>query len=462
MSFNLSQFAQPKSKIEIFLDRYQYLLSIVATFVFFSESYTYALDAGILPINALTWIGIFGVLSLPFVKKLATMPKPLVIAMGIYLLVSIVSVATVSADLMSIEELRKRLLSVLFICMMYIIYQQKSLTQVKYALLVVVLLSIGNNFYELLNPGAFGLINSGRPAGFYLNPNKTACALILGMLFTIDIIKKPYRWLYVLLVGSGLLITFTRGGIIGWIVCVAILIASRMLSDKRRIILLPTIVLFTFLVIANPLKLLGGYFEGGMDSSYSNVVSRLEQFQTPSLEDESARDRSSVAKYAWKMFGERPFWGHGLSSTNKWTVADISTHNMYLYYMADHGVIGLMFLPGAIFAVIYQNRGEDERIILCFGIFIALWGLFSHNVLEEKYILLPFALLAAMKTNHDWYLKYATGKFQLALAPARAQFLLPPARTKQVLLPPVYVVPSRKRLILPPARETKALPPSRE
>ncbi len=390
------------------------------------------------------------------------MPRPLVIAMSIYLVVSIVSLATVSADAASIEELRKRVLSVLFVCMMYVIYQQKSLTQVKYALLAVVLLSIGNNFYELLNPGAFGLVNSGRPAGFYLNPNKTACALVLGMLFTIDIIKKPHRWLYTLLVGMGVFTTFARGGIMGWIVCVAILIASRVISDKRRTVLLPMLVLFTFLVIANPLKLLGGYFEGGMDSSYSNVVSRLEQFQTPSLEDESARDRSSVAKYAWKMFGDRPFWGHGLSSTNKWTVADISTHNMYLYYMVDHGVIGLMFLPGAVFAVIYRNRGEDERIVLCFGIFISLWGLFSHNVLEEKYILLPFALLAAMNTNQSWYRKYATGKFQLALPPARAQLLLPPARTQTVLLPPVYTVPSNKRLLLPPPRELKALPPSRE
>jgi O-Antigen ligase len=462
MSFSLSQFAQPKSKIQVFLDGYQYLLSIAATFVFFSEIYTYALDAGILPINALAWMGIFGFLSLPFVKKIFTMPKPLVIAMGIYLAVSIISLATVSADLASIEEFRKRVLAILFICMMYIIYQQKSLTQVKYALLAVVLMSIGNNFFELLNPGVFGLENSGRPAGFYLNPNKTACALVLGMLFTIEIIKKPYRWLYVLLIGSGLLTTFTRGGIIGWIVCVAILIASRIVADKRRTILLPMLVLVTFLVIANPLRLLGGYFEGGMDSSYSNVVSRLEQFQTPSLEDESARDRSSVAKYAWKMFGDRPFWGHGLSSTNKWTVADISTHNMYLYYMVDHGVIGLIFLPGAVFAVIYQNRGEDERIIFCFSIFIGLWGLFSHNVLEEKYILLPFALLAAMKTNYDWYLKYATGNFQLALAPAREQFILPPARATKVLLPQVYVAPSRKRLVLPPARELKALPPSRE
>jgi hypothetical protein len=462
MSFNISQFVRPKRELEIFFDRYQYLLSIAATFVFSSEIYNYALDANILSINALTWVVIFGVLALPFVKKIVTMPKPLIIVMGMYFVISVVSLATVSADDASMEELRKRVLSILFICIMYVIYQQKSLTQVKYALLAVVLLSIGNNFYELFNPGAFSSINSGRPAGFYLNPNRSACALVLGMLFTIDLIEKPYRWLYILLVASGLLLTFTRGAIIGWIVCVAILIASRMISDKRRTVILPMLVLYTFLVIANPLKLLGGYFEGGMDSSYSNVLSRLDQFENPSLEDESARDRSSVAKYAWKMFGDRPFWGHGLSSTNKWTVANISTHNMYLYYMVDHGIIGLLFLPGAVFAVVYRNRGEDWRIILCFSIFIGLWGLFSHNVLEERYILLPFALLAAMRTNQSWYLKYATGKFQLALPPARAQFLLPPARTTRVS-PPVYVPPRRKQqLVLPPARERKALPPSRE
>jgi hypothetical protein len=138
---------------------------------------------------------------------------------------------------------------------------------------------------------------------------------------------------------------------------------------------------------------------------------------------------------------------------------------MYLYYMVDHGIIGLMFLPGAVFAVAYGNRGEDGRVILCFSIFISLWGLFSHNVLEEKYILLPFALLGAMRVNQNCYLKYATGKFQLALAPARAQFLLPPARTTKVspsvVSPPVYIS-RRKRLVLPPARERKALPPSSE
>ncbi len=460
MSMALSVFAPAKSTTQLFIERYQYFLSIIATFLFFSELPGYFLDANILSINVLTWIGIFGCLSLPFIKKLANMPKPLKIAMGMYLAISVFSLL-VNADDGSIEELRKRVLAILFVCMMYVIYEQRFFNQVKYTLIAVVLMSIFNNFYELFNPDAFSLVTSGRPAGFYLNPTKTGCALVLGMILTVNFIKKPYRWLYVLLIGVGLLVTFTRGAILGWIVSIGILIANRILSNNRRQIIVAMLILGSFLVIVNPLNSLGNYFAGGTDGAYSNVVSRLEQFQNPSIEDDSAKERSAVAKYAWQLFGKRPFFGYGLSSTTRWTVSEVSTHNMYLYFMMDHGIIGLIIFPGAIFAVVHRNRGEDRTIILCFATFLAIWGLFSHNILEEWYILTTFSLLAAMRTSQDWYLKYATRKFQLALPPARAQLLLPPARERR-RLPPTYIPPIRKPLLLPPAKEQRALPPARE
>ncbi len=431
MSVDLRRFAPSKSKLQTFLDGYQYLLSILATFLFFSEVPDFlGGEAGILPINTLAWIILFCILSIPFAKKIRTMPKPFVIALGVYLLISILSLATISSDEISTQEFRKRVQSIVFVCLMYIIYQQQSLKQVKYALLAVVLMSIANNFYELLNPGTFSLVNSGRPAGFYINPNKTGCALMLGLIFTIDIIKKQHRLFYVLLVGIGLMPTFTRGAILAWIVILIVFIGNRMLSDKRRTVVFPMLALVVLLVIINPLRLVEGYFAGGTDGTYYNVLSRLEQFQNPSLEDSSAQDRNSVAKYGWQMFGSHPFWGNGLSSTNKWSVAPFSTHNMYLYFMADHGVIGFLFLPGAIFAVTYGNRGETKVVRVCFSLFLLMWGLFSHNVLEERYILLTFSLLAAMSTTKDWQLKYPTRNFQLALPPARAQFYLPPARER--------------------------------
>ncbi len=446
MSINPASLALPRNKVEVFLERYQYFISIVATFLFFSELPEYLGDQKILSLNLLEWIGIFTFLSLPFFKKIVTIPKPLIVGMVIYFAVSLFSVMTVSADEAAMQDFRNRVLSIYFVCLMYVIYEQKSLKQVKYALLAAVVLSVFNNFYELANPAGFGTMNVGRPAGFYINPNKAGAALMLGLILTITSIKKSYRWLFAIFVGMGIMLTFARSAILGWVVCMALLIAGRAIAAKRRTVVLPMLILIAFLATANPLQSLTNYFSGGTDGSYWNVLDRLEQFQNPSLDDDSAKDRQAVAKEAWKMFSQHPFWGNGLGSTNNWTIAPFSTHNMYLYYMADNGIIGLIFLPGAIFAVVYRNKGEQKIVLICYAIFMGLWGVFSHNVLEERYSLIALSLVAAMNTNQSRYLKYSPQKFQLALPPANAQFLLPPARKQRLLPPPAYqkTLPTRK------------------
>jgi hypothetical protein len=113
---------------------------------------------------------------------------------------------------------------------------------------------------------------------------------------------------------------------------------------------------------------------------------------------------------------------------------------MYLYYMADHGIVGLIFLPGAIFAVVYGNKGEKKVILTCYAVFMIVWGIFSHNVLETRYILATFALLTAMRSTQPNYFSYPPRPqdFQLALPPARAQLILPPARQQRALPPANY------------------------
>jgi hypothetical protein len=315
MSINISQLVLPKkSSLKIFLDRYQYFISIAATFLFFSEIPDYLDVTKTLPLNPLSWIIIFTILALPFARKIVTMPRPMVVAMSIYLVVSILSVATVNAGEAAMQDFRNRVLSVFFVCLMYVIYEQRSLKQVKYAILVAVLMAVCNNFYELSNPQAFSELNPGRPAGFYINPTKTGAALMLGMLLTVNEIKQPLRLLYVLFVGIGIILTFTRGAILGWVISVILLIAGRVIADKRRTVVLPMLLLVTFLAISDPLNSLTNYFSGGTDGSYWNVLNRLEQFQNPTLEDDSAKERKVVAKEAWHMFGEHPFWGNGLGA----------------------------------------------------------------------------------------------------------------------------------------------------
>lgn len=446
MSPTLLQFAAQKSKLQNFLDRYQYFLSIAATFLFYSDIPDYLFTESITSVYPAAWIWVFVILALPFIKKLATIPKPLMIWMVLYVAISLLSLATISSDDVSIKEFRLRMLSMVFICLMYVLYEQRSLKQVKYAILAVVLMSIANDFYELIVPKFFSELNTGRPAGFYINPNKAGCALVLGSIFTIDLIKKPYRWLYLLLIFSGIAATFSRGSILGWTICAFLLTLARVLSEKRRTVFISVFSLILILALANPIKAVSDYF-GGTDGASWDVLDRLEQFQNPSLEDDSAKERKAVVGFAWVLFGDRPFWGNGLASTYKWTVSEVSTHNMYLFYMADHGIIGSIILPGAILAVVWRNRGQPTVNLLCFTAFISLWGIFSHNVLEERYILSTFALLAALNTNQKWYLKYSTSDWE-ALPPKHSGLsILPPVRQQQAIgatFNPRILPPKRK------------------
>ena len=433
MSTNLiEQFNEPRSTLKVFADRYQYILSIFATFLFFSDFPDYIFTAKLTPIPPLAWIGVIAILSLPFIKKAANIPKPLLVWTIFYSSLSLLSLMTVSADEISFTDFRSKILSVLFVVLMYAMFQQKSTTHIKITILLVVLLSVGNNIVELLNPRIFTEVNVGRPAGFYVDPNKAGCALMLGMLMSLTVIKKPYRWILVLIAGIGIMATFSRGAIIGWVICTAFLIGGRVLSDKRRKIILPILILVLFLASINPLKTMTDYFKGEPSGANWDIVNRLEEFQNPSLSEDSAMDRQAVAAGAWLMFGNSPFWGNGLASTRKWMVADVSTHNMYLYFMADQGILGVLFLPGAIFAVVYNNRGEQRTILLCFAVFMSLWGLFSHEVLAERYTLSSFALLAAMNTNQRWYMKYTNRNFQIAPSLSRASLFLPPARSQKI------------------------------
>jgi O-antigen ligase len=460
----LAQFSKPRNKTQVFLDKYQYVLSIVATFLFFSDLPDYLFAAPLLPIVPLIWIGVIAFLSIPFYKKAANIPKPLLIWMVFYLLISILSLMTVSGDEISFTDFRAKALSVLYIVLMYALYQQKSTDHIKYTLIVVVLMTTVNNIIELLNPKIFTEANVGRPAGFYIDPNKTGCAIMLGMLLGITIIKKPYRWILVLISAVGIMATFSRGAIIGWVICTLFLIIGQVLSDQRRKIVVPAIILIIFLISINPLQLLADYFKGDTSGGSWDIVNRLEEFQNPSLSEDSAMSRQAVAAGAWLLFSKNPLWGGGLASTRKWMVADVSTHNMYLYHMADNGILGLIFLPGAIVAVIYRNRGEQVTILICFGFFVGLWGLFSHEVLTERYILTIFALLAAMNTNQQWYLKYTNRNLPMGSRSSSPQLLLPSARNKtgSKLLIPTVRDKKTAQLLLPPARNQKFIPKKRD
>jgi O-Antigen ligase len=319
-----------------------------------------------------------------------------------------------------IQQLRTRILSEVFLLAMFLVFSKypKVQTLTRLAICLAVMLAVFNNLLEFIDPLAFGgLNNTGRAAGFYVNPNITGCALILGMIFGIGVLPQKLRISYALIVLVGVVMTFSRGAMLGWLLVMGIFYKSELISRKQSIIWVASILGISFLFgsfLSTIFDLDELQRSGLVTANFDNIRERLEWFQNPKSED-SADSRLEVVVIAWRMFGDHPLLGNGLASTDNLNNWGISTHNMYLVHIADHGILGIFILPALVFAVTWKAQGESRDIALAFSAFILIWGFFSHNILEERYILVSFSLMAAM--NRSSRFRRRRRSFQPQLSP---------------------------------------------
>jgi O-antigen ligase len=127
----------------------------------------------------------------------------------------------------------------------------------------------------------------------------------------------------------------------------------------------------------------------------SNVLTRLEWFTDPfGVSDPSSWERKYVAQQAWDKIADRPFLGSGTGSSYD---AYTATHNQYLSFMLDHGLIGAMILPLLILAATWGSQGEARPLAIVFSCVILMLSLFTHLILGPSFFSMPlFSLMAAM------------------------------------------------------------------
>ncbi|MEA5571823.1 O-antigen ligase family protein [Calothrix sp. UHCC 0171] len=270
----------------------------------------------------------------------------------------------------------------------------------KYVLMSAIGMGVFNNLYHIANPSAFGGLVEGRAVGFYLDPNDCANALILGMILTVEMLPKKLRFLWVVIVGLGVISTFSRGGILAWVVVVMMMSITRIVSLQKSLLWVVGIGLILF--FATQLGSIGDSvnIHNQLDSiALQRVESMIDGGDV--VEDESTIERKAVAEKGWEMFLERPIFGYGIGSTFDYSITkfSVSTHNMFLLYAAEYGIVGILILPLATYAVTHRARGETRKIGIIFTIFILFVSLFSHTVLSLLYYLIPFALMAVMSES---------------------------------------------------------------
>lgn len=373
---------------------YQCALAVLAVVVFFTEFGYYAYTEGISPFTPLTLILVFSVASIPLIfYQIKNVSRSLLIWCAGYIFVSSLwfLLFPMSGEI-AFNELRNRILSVTFLLITSLLFFQSKTIQTwaRWAVLFATIMAVFNNIYDFFNPYSFSSLSvTGRAAGFYVNPNMAGAALVLGMIFSVSLLSPKYRVPFVIFVGIGIFLTLSRGSMLGWSVVVIIFIFTKIIPRSQ--------LLYWILGIGLIIISLLPYIEELSANLIldSNTLKRLEWLQKPSNSEDSADSRADIALLGWQLFTESPFWGHGIASTLMWN-APISTHNMYLYLMDDHGILGAFIFPLLVYIVIRKARGESKYIGWAFSAFILLWGLFSHNILEERYILIMFSLMAAM------------------------------------------------------------------
>lgn len=222
--------------------------------------------------------------------------------------------------------------------------------------------------------GSFGTEGFvGRSSGLYGNPNASGSAIALGIVLAAEAVPGTLRVPLLVAAGLGVAATLSRGAEL----CLAL--AFLWLLWRRALGRWPVVVAAAVALAA--------------------IVSSVHFLESQALlePEHSARlrfakddsGRGALALKAWEMFLDEPVRGHGLGATLTWD-ADASSHNMFLNLAGDHGILGLLLFPALGAAIIAGNRRSAP-----FAGLLMVTGLFSHNLLDDRYALLLVALAAS-------------------------------------------------------------------
>jgi hypothetical protein len=234
----------------------------------------------------------------------------------------------------------------------------------------------------------------GRAAGTFINPNGACDGMLLIFLLACPVTPKRYRTPLLLLCGIGILLTFSRAGMMAWSLLWLYLLAYRRVSAVGALMVLALIV--TPLAMGSLASYLNTRTE--LSAGISNLEQRLTFLSGKRMDDDSAQERLMVAEAGWKRFLSNPLTGIGAGATNvgfttTWPY-EVSTHNELMILAAEYGLAGII-LWGWLGVMLWRGNYFQDRVMQRAGVLLFLvMTSFTHNMLEFPYWLLTFALLS--------------------------------------------------------------------
>jgi O-Antigen ligase len=295
--------------------------------------------------------------------------------------------------------LRERLLGLAVCAASYLAFAASpaALQAARRALAFMVVVCVVVNIWDITHPYTLIPITSefatvGRAAGLFINPNQAGAALVAGFTLSVAVVPRRWRIAYLALVVIGVGLTFSRAAILGLLlVTFALAYRRRTLSVRQIAAALLVVGVATYLAWL----VVSAELQERFNIDPQVALDRLEWILDPSgRSDFSQEERVELLERGWAQFLASPLVGNGVGSAELWEER-YSTHNMYVLLASDFGFIGLLILPCIVLAAVGGwAAGLTDAAVA--GLFLLFWGLFSHNILGEYYLLIAIGMIAAL------------------------------------------------------------------
>ena len=192
----------------------------------------------------------------------------------------------------------------------------------------------------------FGLIREipyyNRILGGFSGPNELANFLniIIAYAFSKHFLEKKIKGIYILVIPIyiNILLTYSRGGYIGILVTmfiIIIIILSKQENQKTLKIIISIILFLTLsyivvFVMIPKMADIRSTVSGELDSSFFN-------------------SRNYIFEYTKELFLQKPIFGHGLGATAEYPTiyGNLTPHNTFYLFAIDGGIVG-------IFGILYM------------------------------------------------------------------------------------------------------------
>lgn len=263
---------------------------------------------------------------------------------------------------------------------------------------LVVAVSVGINLIEYylpqLLPVTWSTEVSGRAAGFAFNPNDSAIYICLPLPLVAFFAPRLMRYMWYAIALAGVVVTFSREGIVLWVVVVVVTEAlkQREWTGLRftGMILLAVQFLFVALVLAYAVGTLD------MDALFPSLNSNTRARLNLTLDD---NDRLYVAEQGIDMFLNAPLFGGGIGSTRPWPddVGVGGTHNTFIQVLAELGLAGGIWIAAFLLSVARYGAPFGLLAVIMFSVS----ALFTHNHFEWPAMGMLFALYLVVAKRYE-------------------------------------------------------------